>query len=82
MTNSSNSGTLATGTHPWTVDCPATHPNAVGGGMGSTTPGITLSDSYPSDPGGNTSTSPTAWTADGNIPASGGDFTVYVICTT
>jgi hypothetical protein len=82
VTNSKNSGTLTAGTKPFTVSCPLTNPNAIGGGMGSTTAGITLSDSYPSDANGNTVPNPTAWTADGNIPASGGDFTVYVICTT
>jgi hypothetical protein len=51
--------------------------------MGSSTPGITLSDSYPSDVNGNSvqpPAFPTAWTADGNVPAGGGSFTVYVIC--
>ena len=51
--------------------------------MGSPTAGITLSDSYPSDTSGASvqpPTLPTAWTADGNVPAGGGSFTVYVIC--
>ena len=89
-TNSVNTGTIAAGTKPQTVDCPfepnstTVRQNAIGGGMGSPTPGITLSDSYPSDPSGNSVQAPnlpTSWTADGNIPAGGGSFTVYVICT-
>jgi hypothetical protein len=70
------------GTKSWTTPCPAATPNAVGGGVGSGTAGLTVADSYPSAPNGTTTANPTAWTADMNIPTSGGDFTVYVICTT
>jgi hypothetical protein len=87
-TFSSNSGNIATaGTKPWTMVCPlesnsaTVRENAVGGGVGTSGAGVTLADSYPSDPGGNTTNSPTAWTADVNIPAGGGSLTVYVICT-
>ncbi len=51
--------------------------------MGTSATGITLSDSYPSDPNGVAVVSPanpTAWTADANITTVGQDFTVYVIC--
>jgi hypothetical protein len=88
-TNSANTGSIAAGTKSLTAECPlepnstTVRQNAIGGGMGSPTAGITLSDSYPSDPSGNSvppPTLPTGWTADGNIPAGGGSFTVYVIC--
>jgi hypothetical protein len=87
-TTDSNSGNIATaGTKPWTTVCPlepgstTVRQNAVGGGVGTSGAGVTLADSYPSDPSGNTTASPTAWTADVNIPAGGGSLTVYVICT-
>jgi hypothetical protein len=57
------------------------HQNAVGGGAGTSGSGVYLVDSYPSDPGGNTTATPTAWTADINVPSTGGSETVSVICT-
>jgi hypothetical protein len=87
-TATSSSGNIATaGTKPWTTVCPlepsstTVRQNAVGGGVGTGGAGVTLADSYPSDPSGNTAATPTAWTADVNIPAGGGSLTVYVICT-
>jgi hypothetical protein len=87
-TTSTNSGNISTvGTKPWTTPCPlepnstTARQNAVGGGVGTSGAGVTLADSYPSDGSGNTTTTPTAWTGDVNIPAGGGSLTVYVICT-
>ena len=96
ITKSAASGPLPGGTtKPLTAVCPfepnstTVRQNAIGGGMGTSTAALTLADSYPSDPNGNAvtnangdqTTPPTAWTADGNVPAGGGAFTVYVICT-
>ena len=87
-TTNSTSGPIATtGTKPWTTVCPlepnslTVRQNAVGGGVGTNGAGVTVADSYPSDPSGNTTATPTAWTADVNIPAAGDSITVYVICT-
>jgi hypothetical protein len=81
-TNSATATNVPAGTHSQTADCPAGNPHAIGGGVGSTATGETLADSYPSDAGGSSVSSPTAWTADMNTTVAGQSFTVYVICTT
>jgi hypothetical protein len=81
-----NSGAQAistAGTKAWTEPCPAGQ-KAIGGGVGTSGTGVFVVDSYPSDNLGNTpasGASATAWTADINVPATGGSITVYAICT-
>jgi hypothetical protein len=82
MTNTATATNVPAGTHSQTADCPATNPNAIGGGVGSTATGETLADSYPSLADGTSSQNPTAWTADMNTTTAGQSFTIYVICTT
>ncbi|MBV9005032.1 MAG: hypothetical protein JO181_10270 [Solirubrobacterales bacterium] len=81
--NSGAQSIATAGTKPWTEACPAGQ-KAIGGGVGTSGTGVYVVDSYPSDNLGNTpasGTAATAWTADINVPATGGSITVYAICT-
>jgi hypothetical protein len=80
--NSGAQSIATAGVKAWTEPCPAGQ-KAIGGGVGTGGTGVYVVDSYPSDNTGATPASgatATAWTADINVPATGGTITVYAVC--
>jgi Collagen triple helix repeat (20 copies) len=81
--NSGPQSIATAGTKAWTEPCPANQ-KAIGGGVGTSGTGVFVVDSYPSVNNGATPASgvaATEWTADINVPATGGSINVYVVCS-